>query len=203
MKNILFTAIISLAALSSHAQSKETAIEVRGLAKIEREIESYQIDFAIAVEYGEMEGRKSFEELKRGFFAKAQAAGFEESRFKEDKMGYLSLQFYREGGLFTFETRSKDELVKAAKLANGGGVISITGSRVKFRQPEDEEKLFEAAFRDGQKKAAGIAKVINKKLGAVLLVTDYTQLDTAAEDNFYFKQLPDQYYYLSIKFAAE
>ncbi|GEP95897.1 SIMPL domain-containing protein [Chitinophaga cymbidii] len=203
MKKILLAAIISLAALNSHAQSKETTVEVRGIAKIEREIASYLIDFAIAVDYGETEGRKSFEELKKAFFAKAKAAGFEESRFKEDKMSYQSLQFYREGSLFTIETHTREELVKAAKLANGGGVISITGSRVKFKPSQEPEKLFDAAFRDSKEKAAGIAKAMNKKLGAVLTVTDYSQPDTGAEDNFYFKPIPDQYYYLSVKFAVE
>lgn len=204
MKKILLAAIISLAALNSHAQSKETTIEVRGVAKIDREIASYLIDFAIAVDYGETEGRKSFEDLKNAFFAKAKAAGLEESRFKEDKMGYQALQFYREGSLFTFEARSQEELLKAAKLANGGGgVISITGTRLKFSQPDDDEKLFDTAFRNGKEKAAGIAKAMNKKLGAVLTVTDYTQFDDGAESNFYFKPLLDQYYYLSIKFAAE
>ncbi|SIO00440.1 SIMPL domain-containing protein [Chitinophaga niabensis] len=203
MKKLILAAIISLAALNSHAQEKETTIEVRGVAKISREIESYLIDFAIAVDYGEMEGRKSFEDLKSAFFAKAKAAGFEESRFKEDKMGYQALQMYREGSLFTFETRNKDELLKAAKLANGGGVITITGTRLKFQPLKDEEKLFDAAFRNGKERAAGIAKAINKKTGTVLTITEYAPLDTGSEDNFYYKRPVEQDYYLIIKFAVE
>ncbi|WP_343306359.1 SIMPL domain-containing protein [Chitinophaga niabensis] len=204
MKKLILAAIVSMAALNSHAQeAKETTIEVRGEAKITREVESYLIDFAIAVDYGEMEGRKSFEDLKSAFFAKAKAAGFEESRFKEDKMGYQALQLYREGSLFTFETRNKEELLKAAKLANGGGVITITSTRLKFGPLKDEEKLFDAAFRNGKERAAGIAKAFNKKLGAVLTVTEYAPLDAGAEDNFFYKQPVGQDYYLTIKFAVE
>jgi len=204
MKKLILAAIISLAALNSHAQgAKETIIEVRGVAKITREVESYLIDFAVAVDYGEMEGRKSFEDLKNAFFTKAKAAGFEESRFKEDKMGFQALQMYREGSLYTFETRNKEELLKAAKLANGGGIITITGTRLKYGPVKDEEKLFDSAFRNGQERAAGIAKAINKKLGAVQSITEYAALDTTAEDNFYYKQPVDQDYYLIIKFAIE
>ena len=203
MKKILLAAAISLAALNGFAQAKETTIEVRGVAKIDREIGSYLIDFAISVDYGEMEGMKSFEDLKSAFFAKAKAAGFEESRFKEDKMGYQALQLYREGSLYTLETHSQDELLKAAKLANGGGVISITGTRLKFKGPDDNEKLFDEAFRNGKEKAAAIAKAINKKLGTVLMITDYTPLDEAAQNNFYFRPNEDDYFYLALKFAAE
>ena len=85
MKKILLAAIVSLAALNSHAQSKETTVEVRGIAKIEREIASYLIDFAIAVDYGETEGRKSFEELKKAFFAKAKATGLKKAGSKKIK----------------------------------------------------------------------------------------------------------------------
>ena len=203
MKKLLLAAIISMAALNTQAQTKETTIEVRGVAKMTREVESYLIDFAIAVDYGEMEGRKSFEDLKSTFLAKAKAAGFEESRFKEDKMGYQALQMYREGSLFTFETRNKEELLKAAKLANGGGVITITATRLKFGPLKDEEKIFDAAFRNGKERAAGIAKAINKKLGTALTITEYAPPDAIAEDNFYYKQPVDQDYYLTIKFAVE
>ncbi|WP_346317715.1 SIMPL domain-containing protein [Chitinophaga sp. YIM B06452] len=204
MKKILLAAVVSLAALNSFAQAKDATIEVRGVAKIEREIESFQVDFAISEDYGEIEGRKSFEDLKNAFFAKAKAAGLEESRFKEDKMAFQALHLYREGSLYTLEARSEEELLKAAKLANNGaGVISITATRSKFKPLKDERKYVEAAFRDGKEKAAGIAKAIDKKLGAVLSVIDYTPLDESAEDNFYYKRVVDQHYYLSIKFALE
>lgn len=203
MKKILLAAIVSLTALNSFAQAKETTIEVRGVAKIDREIASYLIDFALSVEYGEIEGGKSFEDLKNAFFTKAKAAGFEESRFKEDKMGYQALQLYREGSLYTLETHSPAELLKAAKLADGGGVISITGTRLTFKGQPDNQKLFDAAFRNGKEKAAAIAKATNKKLGDVLMITDYTPLDEAAENYFHFKQVADEYFYLALKFAAE
>jgi hypothetical protein len=202
MKKILLAAMMLFAALNSHSQEKESSIEVRGAAKIDREIESYQVDFAIAQEYGEGEGKKTFEDLKSAFFAKVKAAGFEENQFKENKMGYQALQLYREGTLYTFEARTKEELLKVVKLADGV-VVSIVGTRLKFKPVKDIEKLYAAAFSDSKDKAAIIAKAINKKPGAVLTVTDLTAPESESEENFYYKPVTDQYYYLSVKFSIE
>lgn len=203
MKKIILAAIILVSALGSHAQEQQPhAIQVYGVTKIEREVEIYQIDFAIAVEYGESESKKSFEDLKKSFFAKAKEAGLNESQFKEDKMGYQALQLFREGGLYTFQTRSRDELLKAARLANGT-VITITGTRVKFKPVVKDEKQFEAAFLNSREKAAMIAKAINKKLGAVLTVTDLTSQESRVEESYYFKPVEDQYLSLLVSFAIE
>lgn len=203
MKKLILAAIILVAALNSHAQAQQApCIEVRGVARIDREVEAYLIDLAISVEYGETEGRKSFEDLKKNFFARAKEAGLDENRFKEDKMGYQALQFFREGSLYTFETSSRDELLKAAKLANGN-IITVAGARVRFKPVPADEKLFGIAFRDCRNKAAVIAKAIGKKLGDALTVTDFTPQEAAAEENFYFKPAEDQYIYLSVRFAVE
>ncbi|MEZ2440704.1 SIMPL domain-containing protein [Chitinophaga sp. RCC_12] len=202
MKKILLAAMMLFAALNSHSQGKESSIEVRGVAKIDREIESYLVDFAIAAEYGEGEGKKAFEDLKNAFLAKAKAAGFEESRFKEDKMGYQALQYYREGSLYTFETRNKEELLKVVKLANGV-VVTIVSTRLKYKPVKDSEKLYATAFSDSKEKAATIAKAINKKIGAAITVTDLTSPESISEENFYYKPVTDQYYYLSVKFLIE
>lgn len=203
MKKALMAIMILLATLKGLAQEKERSIEVRGVVKMDREIESYQIDFAVAVGYGEGEGNKSFEELKTAFFAKAKAAGFEESRFKEDKMGYLALQYFREGSLYTFETRNKEELIKVNKLANGGGVVTIVSTRLKFKPVQDSGKLFDSAFRDSKEKAESIAKAINKKLGGVLMIIDYNGVEQGSDEGFYYKPATDLYYYLTVKFSIE
>ncbi|MET6996904.1 hypothetical protein [Chitinophaga defluvii] len=203
MKKIILAVIILVSALGSHAQEQQTrSIQVSGIAKINREVEAYLIDFAIATEYGESESKKSFDDLKKNFFAKAKEAGLDESQFKEDKMGYQALQLYREGSLFTFKAHSRDELLKAASLANGN-IISITSTRVKFKPIVKDEKQFEAAFLNSRDKAAIIAKAINKKLGAVLMVTDFTPQESKVEESFYFKQVEDQYISLLINFAIE
>jgi hypothetical protein len=203
MKKLILAVTILVSALGSHAQEQPVnSIKVGGAAKINREIEAYLVDFTIAVEYGESESKKSFEDIKKNFFAKAKEAGLDENQFKEDKMGYLALQLFREGSLYTFKTRSRDELLKAARLANGS-VINITASRIKFKPVARDEKSFETAFLNGKEKAAVIAKAIQKKLGPVLTVTDLTQLEVTEEENFYFRPVADQYLYLSLSFAIE
>lgn len=203
MKKLILAATILVSALGSHAQEQQThAIQVGGAAKIDREVESYLIDFTIAVEYGESESKKSFDELKKNFFTKAKEAGLDERQFKEDRMAYLALQLFREGSLYTFTARSRDELLKAAALANGT-IINITASRVKFKPVARDEKSFETAFLNSKDKAAVIAKAINKKLGPVLTVTDLTPLEVSVEESFYFKPIADQYLYLSVSFAIE
>ncbi len=203
MKKIILAAILLVSALGSYAQEQENhAIQVYGVTKIAREVEAYMIDFTVAVEYGESESKKSFEELKKGFFAKAKEVGLDESRFKEDKMGYVALQLFREGSLYTFTTSSRDELLKAAKLANGI-VVTIAGARVKFKPVVKDEKQFETAFLNGKEKAAIIAKAINKKLGPVLTVTDLTSQESRVEESYYFKPAEDQYLSLLVSFAIE
>lgn len=202
MKKVILAAVILFAAFNSYSQVKETSIEVRGVAKIEREVESYQVDFSIAEEYGGMESSKPFADLKKDFFAKAKAAGFEESRFKEDKMGFLALQYYREGSLFSFVTQNKEELFKVNKLANGT-VVTIISSKVKLKPLKENDKLIEVAFRDSKEKAENIAKAINKKLGALLTITDYSPLDPESEGRFNYLPVVDQYYYITVKFSIE
>lgn len=203
MKKVILAAIILVSALGSHAQEQQThSIQVSGIAKINREVEAYLMDFTIAVEFGETESKKSFEDLKNNFFKKAKDAGLDESQFKEDKMSYQALQLFREGSSYTFTARSHDELLKAARLANGS-VVNITSTRVKFRPVVKDEKHFEAAFLNSRDKAAVIAKTINKKLGTVLMVTDLTPQESTVEENFYFRPVEDQYLTLLVSFAIE
>jgi predicted small secreted protein len=203
MKKLILAATILVLALGSRAQEQQThAIQVNGMAKIDREVEAYLIDFSLAVEYGESDSKKTFEDLKTKFFTKAKEAGLNESQFEEDKMAFQALQLFREGSLYTFKARSREELLKAVRLANGT-VINITGSRIKFKPLAKDEKHFETAFLNGKDKAAVIAKAINKKLGPVLTVTDLTPLEVSLEESFYFKPVADQYIYLSVSFAIE
>lgn len=203
MKKILLAAILLVSALGIHAQEQQNhTIQVNGLSKIDRVVESYMIDFSVASDYGETEGRKSFEDLKKSFFAKAKEAGLNESQFKEDKLAYQALQLFREGSLYTFTTSSRDDLLKAAKLANGS-VINITSSRIKFKPVAKDEKSYTAAFQNAKEKAAIIAKSINKKLGSVLTVGDLTPQDSEVDENYYFKPVTDRYVYLSVSFAIE
>jgi uncharacterized protein YggE len=203
MKKIILAATLLVAALGSHAQEQQpNTIQVGGVAKIEREVDTYLVDFTIAVEYGEAESKKSFEDLKKGFFAKVKDAGVDESKFKEDKMAFQALQLFREGSLYTFQTSSREELVKVARLANGN-VINVTNTRVKFKPVVRDEKKFAAAFLDAKDKAGIIAKAVNKKLGAVLTVADLTPLEASVEENFYFRPIAEQFLYLSVSFAME
>ncbi|MBW8682842.1 SIMPL domain-containing protein [Chitinophaga rhizophila] len=205
MKKLILAGIILMSALGSQAQEQQDhSIQVTGTSSVTREVESYQIDFSIAVDYayGETESRKSFEDLKKSFFAKVKEAGLDESKFKEDKMGYQALRMYREGNLYTFSTLSRDELLKASQLANGT-VVNITGTRAKFKPIVKTDKQFETAFRNSQEKAAMIAKAINKKLGAVVSVTDLTPQEAPMEENFYFKPIEDQSLTLLVTFSFE
>lgn len=203
MKKLILAAIILMSAWKGHAQEQQNhAIQVGGIAKVNREVEAYLIDFAIAPEYGDGEGKKSFEDVKKDFFAKVKDAGLDASKFKEDKLAYQALQLFREGNLYTFQTSSRDDLLKAARLANGN-IINITATRVKFKPVVKDEKGFETAFLNSKEKAAMIAKAINKKLGPVLTITDLTQQETTVVESYYFKPLEDQYIYLSVSFAIE
>lgn len=203
MKKLLLATFILLAAFTSYAQKQETFIEVRGNAKIDREVESYRIDLTIAAEYAESEGRKDFEEIKKSFFAKAKAAGFEENRFKEDQMGYLALQYNRDGNLYSFETRSKEELLKVTKLANSGyGIVSIISTKLKYKPLKDRQKLLNAALLNSKETAATIGKSINKKIGEILMVSDYNDLELMSDDSYY-RQSTDQYYSVAVRYAIE
>ncbi|KAA2239082.1 hypothetical protein F0L74_22995 [Chitinophaga agrisoli] len=203
MKKIILAATILMSALGSYAQEQQNhSIQVSGVAKIEREAEYYLMDIAIAADYGESDSKKPFEELKKSFFTKAKEAGLDESQFKEDKLAYQALQLYREGSLYTLKARSLDELLKAAKLANGT-VINITSTRVKFKPVAKDAKQFETAFLNCRDKAGVIAKAMDKKLGPVLMVTDLTPQETTVEENFYFRPVEDQYITLAVSFAIE
>jgi|GEM_PF-3081602 len=63
--------------------------------------------------------------------------------------------------------------------------------------------MLASKLANGRDKATTIAKAINKKLGAVLTVTDLAQLEAAADERFYLKPIADQYRCLSVRFAIE
>lgn len=180
-------------------------IEVRGMAAIERVIKSYTFDIVITEDQVYTEEKRSLTQVKKEFFDKARAAGFDSSRFKEDKLVYALTQYTSAGGsLYSFETTTPAEVITLNNLTNDkNGNISVTARRVTYLPVKDFSRILSEAFADGKARAEKMAVAAGKKLGPLQSVTDYSISNEETEDTTYYQPKEARYYYLSLKYLIE
>lgn len=179
-------------------------IEVRGMAKIERTIKSYILDIVITEDLAYTEEKRTQEQVMKAFFDKAKAAGFEASRFKEDKLAYALTQYGAGGSLYSIETADPQEVIKLNNLiVDKTGTITITARRVTYLPVKDFSKIIAAAVADGKTRAEKVAAAQGKKLGTLQAVIDYSTTNEEEEDTAYYQPKEDKYYYVSLKYLVE
>lgn len=205
MKSVVLFLIFLIAACSVFGQSVERPfIEVRGMAKIERTIKTYILDIVITEDLAYTEEKRTGEEVKKAFFNKAKAAGFEATRFKEDKLTYALTQYGAGGSLYSIETTNPEEVIKLNQLiTDKTGTLSIIARRVTYLPVSDFSKIIAVAFADGKARAEKMAAVLGKKLGSLQSAIDYTTTNETEEDTVYYQPKEDKYYYISLKYLVE
>lgn len=167
------------------------------MAKFERTIKSYVLDIVIT------EDKRTGEQVQKAFFEKAKAAGFDASRFKEDKLAYALTQYSAGGNLYSIEITKAEEVITLNNLTQDKtGAISITARRVTYLPVKDFSKIITTAVADGKTRAEKLAAALDKKLGALQTAIDYSSINEE-ENTTYYQPKEDQYYYISLKYLVE
>lgn len=202
---ILFLLSFTLVICDVSGQTTERSfIEVRGMAKIERTIKSYVLDIVITEDLAYTEDKRTGEQVKKAFFDKAKAAGFDKSRFKEDKLAYALTQYSAGGNQYSIEITKPEEVITLNNLIQDKtGAISITARRVIYLPVKDFSKIITNAVADGKTRAEKLAAALGKKLGALQTAIDYSSINEEEENTTYYQPKEDQYYYISLKYLVE
>lgn len=205
MKSIVIFLYFLTATCTVLGQSAEKAfVEVRGMAKIERTIKSYILDIVVTEDLAYTEEKRTGEEVKKAFFDKAKTAGFDVSRFKEDKLTYALTQYGAGGSFYSIETTDPEEVIKLSNLiVDKTGTVNITARRVTYLPVNNFSKITATALADGKARAEKMAAALGKKLGALQSAIDYTTTNEAEEDTVYYQPKEDKYYYISLKYLVE
>ncbi|QQT26114.1 hypothetical protein [Sphingobacterium spiritivorum] len=205
MKYVIIVMLCFTTICEVSGQSTEKAcIEVRGMAKVEKTIKTYILDILITEELSYSEEKRSLEDIKKVFFDRAKAAGFDSSRFTEDKLTYALTQYGAGGSFYSFQTSDPGEVVKFNNLIiDKTGTVSIMARRVTYLPAKDFSKIIAAAVADGKGRAEKLATALGKKLGALQTIIDYSTSNDEGEETVYYQPKEDRYYYLSLKYLVE
>ncbi|MGJ1195591.1 hypothetical protein ACR777_08045 [Sphingobacterium spiritivorum] len=174
------------------------------MAKVEKTIKTYILDILITEELSYTEEKRSLEDIKKVFFERAKAAGFDSTRFTEDKLTYALTQYGAGGSFYSFQTSSPEEVIKFNSLiVDKTGTVSIMARRVTYLPVKDFSKIIAAAVADGKARAEKMAAAMGKKLGTLQTVIDYSTANDEGEETVYYQPKEDRYYYLSLKYLVE
>ncbi len=169
-KLILVTiAFISIATATVKAQESKSFIEVEGTTSYKRTAEQFHVTIIITEDVLYNNGSERFSELKENYLTKFKVSGVDISKLKESEFQYLTTGYNKEGTVFNFKTKSRDEFIKVLKIKSLGVVVY---SRYVTYKPMNVEALSKKAIENARLKAEKIAKNINKKLGEIIAIED-------------------------------
>jgi len=169
-KLILLTiAFITIATATVKAQKDKSFIEVVGATTYKRIAEKYKVTIIISEDALYSNGSERISELKKMYLTKVKASGIDVSELKENEFQYLTTGYVKDGTVFNFETKSKDDLIKILKIKSLGVVIY---NRYVTYNSIDTEVLSKKAIDNAKQKADKISKNINKKVGTIIVVKD-------------------------------
>lgn len=102
----------------------------------------------------------------------------------EDKFEYQNKYYQKEGTAYQFVSGSEEDFVKLAGIRLNG----MTISNKKYLVDMSEERYFELydeALAEAKKKAAYMAKKVERKIGKVVMISDrnYTKKKYAYSNN--------------------
>jgi len=168
-KLILLTIAFITINTAVKAQEKKSFIEVAGTTTYKKSVEKYHATIIISEDMLYNNGSERFADLKEMYLTKVKASNIDISKFKESEFQYLTTGYNKEGTVFNFETKSRDEFIKGLKIKSLGVVVF---SRYVSYKLVDTEVLSKKAIDNARQKAEKIAKNTNKKVGSIILIKD-------------------------------
>ena len=174
MKKLSILCVALMITVSTHAQDNiPSTIEVLSTIYFKPGF-TYSVQVIISRDfmYDYYSQTKSLASVQEEYFQQITSLGMDIEAFKEDKIGYLTLGYTKEGTMFTFSTNSSKTLEKVLSVATPG--CRVTRSMVSASVfPEKVRELAAAVIEKTRKKATMIAETQNRKLGKILKIVDH------------------------------
>jgi len=187
-KLILLIAFLAIS-VTTFAQQDKSYIEATGVTKYKRTVEKYIAKTIISKDLDYNNNCETIAELKSNYFKKLMTANFDTSKLKEDKMGYLTFGYKKEGMLLVLETSSKEEFMNFI-IVNATGTQVYTRDAVYKLSSQEVADLAKAAIENARQKAEKTAGSTGKKIGNILMITDHIQNET--KEVLYYDNLGDK-----------
>ncbi len=177
-KLILFIAFIAITTMT-FAQGNKSYIEVTGVVEFEKSVEKYIAKVIVSKDliYDSHADSSTdtlattIDVLTEKYLKKLTAANFDTKKLKEDRFGYLTAGFRKEGKLFVFETTSKEEYMKLLSVNFDGTQVYNRYAVYKLTQ-DIATALAKKAIEKAKHKAQLVAKSTNRKIGDIITISD-------------------------------
>ncbi len=194
-KLILSIAFIAITTMT-FAQGNKSYIEVTGVAEFEKSVEKYIAKVIVSKEliYDSHTGSSTdtlattINTLTEKYFKKLTTTNFDTKKLKEDKFGYLTTGFRKEGKLLVFETASEKEYMKLLSVNLDGTQIYNRYAVYKLTTNTATE-LAKKAIENAKQKAQLVAKSTNRKIGEIITISDNNQ--NKSKEVLYYDNLGD------------
>ncbi|MDY7394290.1 SIMPL domain-containing protein [Aureibaculum sp. 2210JD6-5] len=153
-------------------------IEVSGAVKLERKISRYRAKISIEVNqnpYGDEEV-SDLEEIKNQYYLALVENGVDVNKFVEDTFEFRTYNYQAEGTMLKYECESQKEISQLLDIKVPGIYINLLECKY-IIDDESYDEITEAALEDAKIRANKIAAKIDKKVGAIVNLVDYRQLN--------------------------
>lgn len=175
MKKILFFALAALITISVKAQSvdkKQKSVTVSGSSVIKRELVAHKAKVTLNMDqaYYSNPECKTLDELKDMYFEKAQKNGLDVSKFKENKLEFMTYGYQKDGTVLSFESTTKEDIEKLSAVKMAG--ITYTYS-FRFEMTEAQRKAFlKTALKEAEKNAKRVCEASGQQLAEILSISE-------------------------------
>lgn len=202
MKYIQLTAILLFTAFIATAQTNNHYIEAVGQTTYKRDVKHYEATIRIksTSPYGD-ETQLTIEERKALFFENVNKLGLNKNQVRvadtdENVTPKTPIQHVD----YMIETTDEHEIEKIISLGKINSWSYKLQENVVYRPLANKSNIISQALKDAKKNAAVIADVIGKKIGEVLVISDYNYEDRP-DSAFYSKE--ERTYRIVVHFAIK
>jgi len=170
---IAFALLLTGVTTAQNIAEIHNTIEVNSSVNVDKEVIGYRVKIILSLDqlgYG-VSDCNSFEELKERYFKKLKEKGIDTDKFKESKIEYLTMYFQKDGTVYNFETKSKEDISKVLSTRINGVSTNSFEYQIDIDNIE-YDVLYEEALQKATDKAKKIALKSKRKIGKIAKVTD-------------------------------
>lgn len=202
MKYIQLTAILLFTAFIATAQTNNRYIQAVGQTTYKRDVKHYEATVRInnTYTYGN-ETQLTFEERKALFFEKVNKLGLNKNQVRiADTDENATPKTTEQHVDYVVETTDEHDIEKIISLGKIDSWSYKLQEKVVYRPFADKSDIIGKALKDAKKNAEVIADVIGKKIGEVLVISDYNYEDRPGSA-YYSKE--ERTYRIVVHFAIK
>ncbi|WP_350287593.1 SIMPL domain-containing protein [uncultured Croceitalea sp.] len=201
MKRILFFTLAALLTLSVKAQSvdkKQKTITVSGSSVIKRELVTYKAKVTLNMDqaYYSNPECKTLDELKDMYLEKVRKNGLDTSKFKENKLEFMTYGYQKDGTVLSYESATKEDIETLSAIKMAGVTYAYS---FKFEMTEAQRKTFlESALKEAEENAKRVCEASGQTIGEIISISETSPMLSIWKN--YHQDYPE---YTSVNVAYE